>query len=129
MSQNLKRAPAGEERILPWAEGDGMWQEITRLLSGLPAVDLATFLVHNPYTCDTAERLAERIGRYATQLQPVLDGLANAGFLRVTQMGSVGVYELTDDPRRRQTLLQYVTWLQEGYHWTRMAIDNRPPSR
>ena len=36
---------------------------------------------------------------------------------------SLRVYDLTAEPRRRQTLQQYVTWLQEGYHWARMALD------
>lgn len=114
---------ADEEKAIPWAEGGELWDTISRLVFDLPAVDLVTFLVQNPYTCDTADSLAVSIGRKATQLEPVLDALAEAGFLNVTEMGSLRVYDLTAEPRRRQTLQQYVTWLQEGYHWARMALD------
>jgi hypothetical protein len=123
MTRARKRTPADDERILPWAEGNGMWNAISRLASGLSAVDLVTFLVNNPYTCDTAESLAERIGRHPAQLQPVLDRLVEAGFLCASEVGSLRVYELTQETQRRQTLQQYVAWLQEGYHWTRLAIE------
>jgi hypothetical protein len=33
------------------------------------------------------------------------------------------IYRLADDPHRRQTLQQYVLWLQEGYHWARMGME------
>jgi hypothetical protein len=114
---------ADEEKAIPWAEGNGLWKTISQLVSDLAAVDLVTFMVQNPYTCDTAEGLAVRIGRKPTQIEPILEALTNAGFLNATVMGRLRAYDLTDDPRRRQTLQQYVTWLQEGYHWARMALD------
>jgi len=114
---------ADNEKTIPWAEGNGLWTTISQLVSDLSGVDLVTFLVQNPYTCDTAEGLAVSIGRKVAQIEPVLDALAEAGFLRVTVMGQLRVYDLTADPRRQQTLQQYVTWLQEGYHWARMALD------
>jgi len=114
---------ADAEKIIPWAEGNGLWNTISQLVSELSAVDLVTFLVQNPYTCDTAEGLAVSIGRKATQIEPVLKALAEAGFLNVTAMGRLRVYDLTADPQRQQTLQQYVTWLREGYHWARMALD------
>ncbi len=114
---------ADEEKTIPWAEGDGLWNTISQLASDLSAVDLVTFLVQNPYTCDTAEGLAVRIGRKVAQIEPALEALAEAGFLNVTVMGRLRVYDLTSDPRRQQTLQQYVAWLQEGYHWARIALD------
>ena len=114
---------ADEEKAIPWAEGNGLWNTISQLVSDLAGVDLVTFLVQNPYTCDTAEGLAVRIGRKVAQIEPVLKALTEAGFLNVTVMGSLRAYDLTSDPRRRQTLQQYVTWLQEGYHWARIALD------
>ena len=112
-----------EERLIPWAEGNGTWQAISRLVSDLPSVDLVTFFVQNPYACDTVEGLAVRIGRQIAQVQPALGALAEAGFLNVTDLPDLRVYELTTDPKHRQTLQQYVAWLQEGYHWARLAID------
>jgi hypothetical protein len=100
-----------------------LWTKISQLVSELPAVDLVTFLVQNPYACDTAEGLAVRIGRKVAQIEPVLEALSEAGFLNVTVMGRLRVYGLASDPWRQQTLQQYVTWLQEGYHWARMALD------
>lgn len=114
---------ADEEKTIPWAEGNGLWNTISQLVSELSAVDLVTFLVQNPYTCDTAEGLAVSIGRKAAQIEPVLEALAEAGFLNVTVMDRLRVYDLTADPRRQQTLQQYVAWLQEGYHWARIALD------
>ena len=114
---------ADEEKIIPWAEGNGLWNTISQLVSDLSAVDLVTFLVQNPYTVDTAENLAVSIGRKVTQIEPVLEALTGAGFLNLTVMERLRVYDLTSDPRRRQTLQQYVSWLQEGYHWARMAMD------
>jgi hypothetical protein len=114
---------ADEEKTIPWAEGNGLWNTISQLVSDLSAVDLVTFLVQNPYACDTAEGLAVRTGRKVAQIEPALEALTEAGFLNVTVMDRLRVYDLTGDPRRRQTLQQYVTWLQEGYHWARLAID------
>ncbi len=112
-----------EETVIPWAEGNGLWATISKLVSDLSGVDIITFFVQNPYTCDSAQSLAVRIGRRPEQIRPVLDGLAEAGLLNRVDLGGVRVYELTSDPDRRQTLQQYVAWLQEGYHWARMVMD------
>jgi hypothetical protein len=122
MPQNRKEQ-ADEEKAIPWAEGNGLWNTISQLVADLAAVDLVTFLVQNPYTCDTADGLAVNIGRKVAQIEPVLEALTKAGILNVTVMDSLRAYDLTSDPQRRQTLQQYVTWLQEGYHWARMALD------
>ena len=113
-----------EEKVIPWAEGNGLWSTISRLISDLSGVDIITFFVQNPYTCDSAESLAVRIGRKGRYLVPVLEGLTQAGLLHAVDLGDLRVYELTDDPYQRQTLQQYVAWLQEGYHWARMVMDH-----
>lgn len=123
MTGSERKAQADDERIIPWAEGSEAWNAIAGIVSDLYAVDLVTFLVQNPFACDTADNLAVYIGRKTTQVQPILDALADAGFVQVTEFGPLRVYELTSDPSRRQTLQQYVTWLREGYHWARLAID------
>jgi hypothetical protein len=112
-----------EETVIPWAQGNGLWGKISELVSDLVGVDLVTFFVRNPYTCDSAESLAVRIGRRVALIQPALDGLAEAGLLHTVDLGDLQVYELTSDPHRRQTLQQYVAWLQEGYHWARIVMD------
>lgn len=109
--------------VIPWAEGNGLWQSLAGLTSDLDHVDVATFFVRNPYACDSAESLAVRIGRQATKVAPVLERLREAGFLDVMDLDGVRVYELTREPYHRQTLEQYVTWLREGYHWARMVMD------
>lgn len=115
-------AYADEEKVIPWAEGNGLWHAIDEVVSGLAGIDVATFFVRNPYTCDSAESLAVRIGYRVSQIEPVLKGLAEKGLLNMVDLGDVCIYELTSDPHRRQTLQQYVSWLQEGYHWVRMAM-------
>ena len=114
---------ADEEKVIPWAEGNGLWSTVAALASDLVGVDLATFFVQNPYTCDTAESLAVRIGRDVDHVEPVLEAFANARFLAKVELEDIQVYQLTDDPKHRQTLQQYVSWLQEGYHWARMVFD------
>ena len=114
---------ADEEKVIPWAEGNGLWGTISSLISDLSGVDVITFFVQNPYACDSAESLAVRVGRQARDVAPILDGLAEAGLLDATDLPGVRVYELTSDPHQRQTLQQYVSWLQEGYHWARMVMD------
>jgi hypothetical protein len=114
---------ADEEKVIPWAEGNGLWDTISKLISDLAGVDLVTFFVQNPYAYDSAEGLAVRIGRRLDQIKPVLDGLVEAGLLRSVDLEDSRIYALPDDADRRQTLQQYVSWLQEGYHWARMAIE------
>jgi hypothetical protein len=118
-----KPATGGEEKVIPWAEGNGLWHTINRSVSDLAGVDVITFFVQNPYTCDTAESVAIRIGHAPATIEPALEGLAQAQLLKATELGDCRVYELTDDAHRRQTLQQYVSWLQEGFHWARMVLD------
>jgi hypothetical protein len=112
-----------EETVIPWAEGNGLWGTLTDLVANLSGVDIVTFLVQNPYVCDSASSIAIRLGRQPSQVEPVLESLAEAGWLETTDLGRFRVYQLTGDPSRRQTLQQYVTWLSEGYHWARMVMD------
>jgi hypothetical protein len=114
---------ADEEKVIPWAEGNGLWGTITGLVSDLVGVDIVTFFVQNPYVCDSVQSIAVRLGRQTTQIEPVLERLTNAGLLQAADLGSIRVYELTDNPDRRQILQQYVMWLREGYHWARMVMD------
>lgn len=115
---------ADEEKVIPWAEGNGLWGIISELASDLVGVDVITFFAQNPYACDSVEGIAVRIGRRVASVKVVLEGLAKAGFLDVTDMDPVRVYNLTDEPNQRQTLQQYVAWLQESYHWGRLVLDN-----
>ena len=112
-----------EEKVIPWAEGNGLWGTITGLVSDLVAIDVVTFFVQNPYACDSAEGIAVRIGRRDERVRSVLESLTAADLLHELDLTGLTVYELTDDPHRRQTLQQYVTWMQEGYHWARMVMD------
>ena len=116
--------PADEDKVIPWAEGNGLWHTINKVASDLAGVDLITFFVQNPYTCDSAESLAVRIGRPASETEATLDALVKAGLLEKTDLGDVCVHEMTSDPYRRQTMQQYVSWLREGYHWARMVIKS-----
>jgi hypothetical protein len=118
-----QRPEADEEKVIPWAEGNGLWGTISNMASDLAGVDIVTFFVQNPYACDSAENLAVHIGRRAGQIEPILEGLAEVGLLHAVDLGDVRVYELTDHPDQRQTLQQYVAWLQEGFHWARMVLD------
>lgn len=108
--------------MIPWAEGNGLWQTISKLTGDLASIDLLTFFVQNPYACDTAQSLSVRIGRLPEPIEPMLNALVEAELLIETRLGDQIVYSLTSDPHRRQTLQQYVSWLREGYHWARMVM-------
>jgi hypothetical protein len=112
-----------EEKVIPWAEGNGLWHIVFQLVNNLTGVDIITFFVQNPYAIDSVEGLAVRIGRRAEELEPVLEELCKEELLNRIDLGDIVVYELSEDPKRRQTLQQYVIWLNEGYHWTRMVMD------
>jgi hypothetical protein len=114
---------ADDEKVLPWAEGNGLWGVISTLASDLVSVDVVTFFVQNPYTCDSPKGIAVRIGREFPSVAHALEDLTAAQLLEVSELGELRVYTLTEDPQRRQTLQQYVAWLQEGYHWARLAMD------
>jgi hypothetical protein len=123
-SFDLKLAnPDDEETVIPWAEGNVLWDIISTLASDLVGVDLVTFYVQNPYACDTAEGVAVRIGRDFPEVARALEDLTAARLLEASDLGGLCVYTLTEDPHRRQTLQQYVAWLREGYHWARLAMD------
>lgn len=115
---------ADEDKVIPWAEGNGLWHTIDEVVSDLAAVDLITFFVQNPYTFDSADNLAIRIGRRADETRASLDVLAKAELVETMDLGDVCVYQMTNDSYRRQTMQQYVSWLREGYHWARMVIES-----
>ena len=116
-------ASEDKEKVIPWAEGNGLWGTLTGLVSDLVAADVVTFLARNPYTYESAAGLAIAIGRDPARIEPVLDSLAEAGFLQRIDLQGLKVHQLSDEPHHLQTLQQYVTWLQEGYHWARLAMD------
>ena len=109
--------------VIPWAEGNGLWHSIQEAVSNLAGADVITFFAQNPHAFDSAEGLAERVGHRRSRLEPVLASLVDRGLLNRIDLGDVQIYELTRAPRRRQTLQQYVFWLREGYHWTRLGMD------
>ena len=113
----------GRQAIIPWAEGNGLWKRITDVASSLSGVDLITFFARNPQSCDSAEELAVRIGRQVSKVRPILEEPDAAGFLAMIELDGMRIYRLVNDPYRRQTLEQYVIWLQEGYHWARIGMD------
>lgn len=115
---------ADEDKVIPWAEGNGLWHTIDKVASDLAGVDLITFFVQNPYTCDSAENLSVRIGRQAGETEASLEALAKAGLVERIDLGDVCIFQMTSDPYRRQTMQQYVSWLREGYHWARMVIES-----
>jgi hypothetical protein len=112
-----------DEKVIPWAEGNGLWGALSSLVNNLAAVDIVTFFVDNPYAYDTAEGIGVHIGRPASRVEPILHELASMGILETMELEDVRVYLLPEDPKQRQTMQQYVSWLREGYHWARMTME------
>lgn len=113
---------ADDARVIPWAEGNGLWAILEQIASDLSAVDVVTFFAQNPFASDSALSIAERIGRRLEGVAPTLESLAHAGFIDRLDIDGVIIYQMTSDPHHQQTLQQYVTWLREAYHWARLAM-------
>jgi len=70
--------------------------------------DLFKFWYENPNTWDTAESLANRIGRRTERIKAEVAHMADEALLRRDERGSEAVYALTQDARTLELIEQLV---------------------
>lgn len=70
--------------------------------------DLLRFFNDNPHTLDSADNVAQFIGRETAAVQASLDNLVRAGMVESEQRGDVFIYRLSEHPEVRQTLTDFI---------------------
>jgi hypothetical protein len=70
--------------------------------------DLVRFFHDNPHTADTAENIAQVVGRDVTTVRRELDGLAKSGVLRKEAVSSQRIYRLSDEDSTRKIIREFV---------------------
>lgn len=70
--------------------------------------DILVFFGENPYTQDTAEAIARRVGRRAPAVLRELYDLSLMGVLERRRLDGKVVFALSRSPRLRQTLRRFV---------------------
>lgn len=60
--------------------------------------DLLRFFHDNPHAADTPENIARYIGRDASMVVQDLDGLVEAGVVRVNDVPGARIYAMSNDP-------------------------------
>lgn len=70
--------------------------------------DLVRFFHDNPHAMDTAENIAQYIGREVRPVEAELAGLVEANVLTLNQNASVRVYALSSDPAIRDLVKRFV---------------------
>lgn len=91
-------------------EIDPLWREFlqTRVNSFIKW-DLVRFFHDNPHTADTAENIAQFVGRDAKTVRRELDGLVSAEVLTTKDVARVHVYQLTEEDELRRLIDDFVT--------------------
>lgn len=70
--------------------------------------DLIRFFHDNPHAMDTAENIAQYIGRDVRPVEAELAGLVEDKVLKLNQNASVRVYSLSSDPSVRDVVNRFV---------------------
>jgi hypothetical protein len=85
------------------------WQSfLTQKVNTFIKWDLVRFFYDNPHTVDTAENIAQFVGRDARATQQALAGLQQAAVLDAKQVNSLIIYQLTVDTEMRQLVNEFV---------------------
>jgi hypothetical protein len=71
--------------------------------------DLVRFFHDNPYTADTAENIAQVVGRDARTVRRELDGLVRSDVLVSETVAGEQIYRLTGEQNMRQIIHDFVT--------------------
>lgn len=91
------------------AEMNAVWKHFlqTRVNSFIKW-DLVRFFHDNPHTADTAENIAQFIGRDVKTVRRELEGLVKADVLAQESWSGQGIYRLSDDDDTRQLIREFV---------------------
>jgi len=89
---------------------------IGKILSSKTKVELLAFFEQNPWTIDTADGVAMRIGKTGEAVQEDLYDLETAGFLKKKYIGHVLVFQMNPPAvdEIRQLLSEYDRMAKKG---------------
>jgi len=91
------------------AEMNATWKQfLQRKVNSFIKWDLVRFFHDNPHTADTAENIAQVVGRDIHTIQRELDGLVNVGVLMLRSISGQGIYQLSDNDDIRRTIHEFV---------------------
>ena len=92
-----------------FAEMNDAWVNfLHRRVNSFVKWDLVRFFHDNPHTADTAEHIAQSIGREVRNIESELSGLADAGILDVRRVSGLSIYRLSTEEDTRKLVKQFV---------------------
>lgn len=88
---------------------DATWQQFLRTkVNSFIKWDLVRFFHDNPHTADTADNIAQFVGRDEKVIRRELDGLSKSGVLDKARTGGQLIYRLSADKSVRQQIREFV---------------------
>src|SRR5690606_30296364 len=88
---------------------DATWQKFLRhKVNSFIKWDLVRFFHDNPHTADTADNIANVVGRDPNTVSRELDGLVKAEVLVKEAVSGQGIYRLSTDSDMRQIINEFV---------------------
>ncbi|HID65018.1 MAG TPA: hypothetical protein EYP49_20050 [Anaerolineae bacterium] len=100
---------------------------VKRYATGAVKWDIIAFFGENPYTSDTAESIAQRIGRSLDTVLPELIDLAMVGLLERIEIGEAVVFQLTQEQALRQTTSNFVRHFRDHVRQAPSPPDTEVP--
>jgi hypothetical protein len=91
------------------AEMNATWKQFLQTkVNSFIKWDLVRFFHDNPYTTDTAENIAQFVGRDAKIVLRELDGLVKSEVLRTESVSGQRIYRLSDSEEIRRLIREFV---------------------
>jgi len=88
---------------------DRIWETFLRYrVNSFIKWDLVRFFYDNPHTVDTAENIANTIGRDVRTVQRELDGLVSADVLDASNLNDGRVYRYSTNPESRRLVAEFM---------------------
>lgn len=91
------------------AEMNNTWKQFLRTkVNSFIKWDLVRFFHDNPHTADTADNIAQFVGRDTQTVRRELDGLVKSSVLQRASIAGRDVYRLTDHDETRLMIRKFV---------------------
>lgn len=90
-------------------EIDANWKKfLQKTVNSFIKWDLVRFFHDNPHTADTAESIAQYVGRDVKTVRHEMDGLVKARVLESESVGGQQIYRLAEAEETRQLIEEFV---------------------
>ena len=91
------------------AEMSAVWEQFLQTkVNSFIKWDLVRFFHDNPHTTDTAENIAQYVGRDAKIVLRELDGLVKSEVLQTESVSGQRIYRLSDSEETRRQIREFV---------------------